>query len=270
MVKLINGLTKLILHTLLVAGLTIFLTWTAVHTYLDKILSQYHLETGQSKVQFSDFLAQLSSSMNILKPTRSQKSASDPSAIVDQASSSATSETIENNGSADGTNAGTDGVAANKGAVGDPVGAANDGSTSSNGTPNKGTQPIAESSSVLPTTIPDKQPTASANGSDNSVPVFKQNSDANAQSDQTKKQTSILMTAEQFSQKKDQISENDKLKIFSLLSTALPQADLQQFSTYLESGVTEEEWVNIQKEVQKYLKPADYKQLLDILAKYQG
>ncbi|CAK4844816.1 unnamed protein product [Aphanomyces euteiches] len=121
-----------------------------------------------------------------------------------------------------------------------------------------------------PTATPAKADSKGVNGApDDSVSVWKQSSDANKQeASKNDKQKELVMSADEFSKKKDQIDEADKIKIFTLLAARLPQTEFQQLSTYVEDGVTEEEWVDIQKIVEKYLKPEEYKELQDLLANY--
>ncbi len=76
------------------------------------------------------------------------------------------------------------------------------------------------------------------------------------------------MSAEQLTKAKDQISESDKVKIFTLLAARLPQDQFQQISKYMEDGITEKEWVDIQSIVEQYVKPAEYRELQDLLAQY--
>jgi len=215
-VKLLNWLSKIIFQTLLVTGLTIYFTWTAVHTYVDKLLLQNNVQTGASKVQFSDFLLQLSNDMNILKQTQAQAS------TQAQAPTQA------------------------------PAGANN--TIVTGGVESRTTIAPHETADSLTAMAQ----AAAANGAQS----------GQSSSEKTAAKNNVLMTAAQFTQIKDKITENDKMQIFSLLANKLPDADLQQFSTYLENGVTEAEWENIQAIVQKYLSSAEYKQLLDILAKY--
>jgi hypothetical protein len=83
-IKLINWLTKIIIQTMLIAGLTVYLTWVTVHTYVDKLLSKYHLDTAESKIDFSDFLSQMSQSLNILKPSHINNQASEKTSELAQ------------------------------------------------------------------------------------------------------------------------------------------------------------------------------------------
>jgi hypothetical protein len=238
-IRLLNWVTKVIIQTLIMVTLTIYLTWIAVHTYVDKLLTKYHMDTAQSKIQFSDFLSNLSVSLNILKP----------SSLNNQAAAEA-SEPIQSPLSQEKTMQQTQGEAANN------------------------TLPITQSISPTPTATPSASPTdakSAGTGSapDDTVPVWNQTSnESNQQGTKTGKQKDLVMSAEQFTQKKNQLTEADKMKIFTLLAARLPEAEFQQISSYVEDGITEEEWTAIQALVEKYVKPEEYKELQDLLAQY--
>jgi hypothetical protein len=253
-VKLLNWVSKTILQTLLIAGLTIYLTWIVVHTYVDKIMAKYHLESDQNKVQFFDFLSQMSDSLNILKPASSQKQAADVSPVTDQTQAVGQI---------------TDSSSSDKPAVSQP-----ESQPQSSIQPNSSVQSQSKPTPTpSPTTEPLKQTDPSAKATakapDDSISAWKQQSgDSKQQTDSSEKQKSLFMSAEQFTQKKDQLSDSDKMKIFTLLASRLPENELQQISAYVEDGVTEQEWAEIQQIVEKDLKPDEYKQLEDLLAKY--
>lgn len=237
MIKLINWLTKMIIHTMLVAGLTVYLTWVTVHTYVDKLLTKYHLNTVESKIDFSDFLTQMSASLNILKP-----SGLNNQAAVERTKLAQVSEPTEN----------PSWQTLAEPEITEVPAKAGEGETTS------------------PTPVPSNPVSAGTKKApDDSVPVWKQTSSENKQkATKTEKQKELVLSAEDFTKKKDQITEKDKVKIFTLLATRLPQTEFQQISAYVEDGVTEQEWVDIQKIVEQYLKPEEYKELQDLLAKY--
>jgi hypothetical protein len=236
-IKLINWLTKIIVQTIIVAGLTIYLTWVVVHIYVDKLLSNYHLNSEQSQVHFSDFLSQMSASLNILKPANSNKQAAvgspEPVPSLEpvqspQKAEDATRLTLEE--------------------------------TPPNDLPK--TQNSDKAASPTPSAAKtEPKSTGTVRAQNDSVSVFKQ-------TDQQGKQKDMLMSAEQFTAKKNLLSESDKMKIFTLLATRLPQEEFQHISTYVEGGVTQAEWTDIQLIVEKYLKPEEYKQLQELLARY--
>jgi hypothetical protein len=241
-IKLVNWLTKIIIQTMLIAGLTVYLTWVTVHTYVDKLLAKYHLDSAESKIGFSDFLSQMSTSLNILKPSSSDNQASEK-----------TTELTDNVESTEEPSLQT---------LADPEITELPSAV--------GTESPTKSTSPQPTATPAKADSKGVDGApDDSVSVWNQSSGASKQeASQSDKQKELVMSAEEFTKKKDQISEADKVQIFTLLAARLPQTEFQQLSTYVEDGVTEEEWADIQIMVEKYLKPEEYKELQDLLANY--
>jgi hypothetical protein len=238
-IKLINWLTKTIIQTMLVAGLTVYLTWVTVHTYVDKLLSKYHLDSAESKIDFSDFLSKMSESLNILKPSQLNNQASEKKPELAQNTESTEEPTRQT--------------------LADPLVTEIPSSVDSEGT-----------TSPEPTPTPtNTYSTSGETNPDDSVSVWNQTSNESEQEKTTTdKQKNLVMSAEQFTKKKDQISEVDKVKIFTLLATRLPQTEFQQISTYVEDGVTEQEWLDIQSIVEQYVNPEEYKELQDLLAQY--
>jgi hypothetical protein len=244
-IKLINWLTKIIIQTMLIAGLTVYLTWVTVHTYVDKLLSKYHLDSAESKINFSDFLSQMSASLNILKPSSSNNQASGKTselALDTEPTEEPSRQTLADPEITD---------------IPSTVDSESTTSTTSTTSPQ-------------PTATPTETDSTDVNATpDDSVSVWNQTGEASKQEEsKTDKQQELVMSAEEFSKKKDQIDEADKVKIFTMLAARLPQTEFQQLSTYVEDGVTEEEWVDIQKIVEQYLKPEEYKELQDLLANY--
>jgi hypothetical protein len=235
-IKLINWLTKIIIQTMLIAGLTVYLTWVTVHTYVDKLLLKYHLDSTESKIGFSDFLSQMSASLNILKPSHLNNQASGKTSEL--ALDTKPTEVPARQTLADPINTEI------------PINASPESTTSPNPTP-------------LPTNA---DSTGVSAAPDDSVSVWKQTSKEEAS--KTNKQKQLVMSADEFTKKKNQITETDKVKIFTLLATRLPQTEFQQISTFVEDGVTEQEWADIQQIVEKYLKPEEYTELQDLLANY--
>ena len=243
MIKLINWLTKMIIQTMLVAGLTVYLTWVTVHTYVDKLLTQYHLNTVESKINFSDFLTQMSVSLNILKPAHLKNQAADEASKQAQDIAPTDDPALQ--------------------VLADPV--VTEIPAMANVEQTTSPKPV-----VSPSPTPSKAASANTEAAANdSVPVWNQTSSENKQeASKTKKQKELVMSAEDFTKKKDQIKEADKVTIFTLLATRLPQTEFQKISAYVEDGVTKQEWVDIQKIVEQYLKPDEYKELEGLLAKY--
>jgi hypothetical protein len=78
----------------------------------------------------------------------------------------------------------------------------------------------------------------------------------------------LVMSTEDFSKKKEALSSDDKMKIFSLVVAKLPQDEVQKLSVILEDGITAQELDQVNMTLQKYLSDKELAQLTDILNKY--
>ncbi|GAA3410824.1 hypothetical protein ACFFNY_20810 [Paenibacillus hodogayensis] len=78
----------------------------------------------------------------------------------------------------------------------------------------------------------------------------------------------IVISTQQFQEKREKLSGQDKSDVFTMLSTRLPEDALQRISTMLESGLTAGDLQEIEKIVQQYLKPEEYTKLMEIVNKY--
>lgn len=84
--------------------------------------------------------------------------------------------------------------------------------------------------------------------------------------DEQKKE--VVMSTEDFAKKKEALSSDDKMKIFSLVVAKLPQDEVQHLSVMLENGITNDEMKQVNDTLKKYLNDTEFKQLTDILNKY--
>jgi hypothetical protein len=75
----------------------------------------------------------------------------------------------------------------------------------------------------------------------------------------------VVVSSEEFAKKKEQLSSDDKNKIFKLLMTRIPQAEIQKISQIMEDGITASELKDIEQLLQNYLKPEEYSQLLSMI-----
>lgn len=99
------------------------------------------------------------------------------------------------------------------------------------------------------------------------VAVFGQNVDQ-AGNASTQQDQHVAVTTEQLQQKKEKITNEDKMKIFSILVAKLPQDEMQRISGYMEDGITDGELKDIQLIMEKYLAENEYRELIEILKKY--
>ncbi|MBA2941899.1 hypothetical protein HZF08_26785 [Paenibacillus sp. CGMCC 1.16610] len=97
---------------------------------------------------------------------------------------------------------------------------------------------------------------------DDAVAVMGRVSDANEQ----KKE--LVMSTEDFAKKKEALSSDDKMKIFSLVVAKLPQNEVQHLSALLEDGITTDELKQVNDTLKKYLNETELQQLTAILNKY--
>jgi hypothetical protein len=78
----------------------------------------------------------------------------------------------------------------------------------------------------------------------------------------------LVMSTEDFAKKKEALSSDDKMKIFSLVVAKLPQTEVQTLSAILEDGITTQELEEVNETLKKYLNDKELSQLTDILNKY--
>jgi hypothetical protein len=78
----------------------------------------------------------------------------------------------------------------------------------------------------------------------------------------------LVMSAQEFNEKRKKLTNKDKSEIFSILITKLPQKELQKMSLLLEDGITEEELNDLEGVMDAYLGQKEVAKLLAILNKY--
>jgi hypothetical protein len=98
---------------------------------------------------------------------------------------------------------------------------------------------------------------------DDAVAVFGQQSGSSTGSSGT--EGKVIVTGEEFTRKKEQLSSGDRNNIFNLLVTRVPQKEMQNISQMMEDGITAGELKEIEQVLQKYLKPEEYSQLLSMI-----
>lgn len=77
------------------------------------------------------------------------------------------------------------------------------------------------------------------------------------------------MSAEEFAMRQEQMTEEDKLAILSLLFSRLPQHEVQNMSYLLEDGLTAEESVEITRILGEYLEEEELQELANMILKYE-
>lgn len=236
-------MARLAMAAVLVSGCSMYATWVTVQTYLDKVLAQYGISGPAQKAQFSEFLAQMAGNLNIMNQPASKKAGeSKPGNGADKADAASTVlGTVRQRLDQQGAGA-----------------AAKDSS-----------QPTGGSHDLEPAA--DALPVWSQNGQQQKTEVQMQSqaqSGGEKKSDSADQRKKVVVSTEQLQQTKDNLTNDDKLIIFSLLVSKLPQSELQKISELMEDGITSEELKQMEDIVEMYLTPSDYKQLLTILGKY--
>lgn len=79
----------------------------------------------------------------------------------------------------------------------------------------------------------------------------------------------VVLSPEQFMSKRDQMSEEDKNAIFSLLISQLSETELQHISTMLEDGLTAAELEAMGGIVERHLPAEQVAALMRIVGKYE-
>jgi len=78
----------------------------------------------------------------------------------------------------------------------------------------------------------------------------------------------LTMTTEQLNEAKNNMSSEDKEKLFTVMMEKLPQDAWQQISKLLEGGLTSDEMTDVQQIIAQYLNRNEYNQMMEILKKY--
>jgi hypothetical protein len=78
----------------------------------------------------------------------------------------------------------------------------------------------------------------------------------------------LVMSAQEFNEKRKKLTNQDKTAIFSIVMTKFPQEELQKMSLLLEDGITEEELGDLEDVMNAYLEQEEVTKLLGILNKY--
>jgi len=98
---------------------------------------------------------------------------------------------------------------------------------------------------------------------DNEVPVF-----GNSLYDDVSTRQELALSLDDFQRKRDLMSEEDKMKVFTLLFTRLPQQEMLRITSVVEDGITLEELEKVEEMVKEHLNPEEYQSLLQIIDKY--
>lgn len=237
----LTWLIKLVLSALITSVVCIASTFWVINTYVDMVLEQYQLKsTVQSTPNWSQLVDRLTKQLSLAvgAPKVDSRSAAlgEKGAAPTKPVSGAVKEeadTLQSGSQAGGTSTGT-------------------GGSGSSTTPS-----VKEGSPA------DKNPPEDA------IAVFGHQSKSSgssagssAASDADKR---VVVSSEEFTKRKDQLSNEEKNKIFNLMVTRVPQDEMQRISQLMEDGITASELKEIEQILQKYLKPDEYNQLLGMI-----
>ncbi|MBP1994631.1 hypothetical protein [Paenibacillus eucommiae] len=237
--KLLSWFSKILISTVLISTLTVLTTWYVVSLYVDEIIRQYQLPGIGKKIQISDITARLSEELNISKPRDGAVAINDKVVQPSPSASTKPPAGTQSNGTIPGaSSASSSGASSLTAPTASPATSPYDlGSSGASGSP------------------------APGGAKDDAVAVWGQ-----VRQDSEKQQMAI--STEEFAEKKDMLTAEDKMKIFSLVVTKLPEDKVQQLSTLLEDGVTMDELEKADEILQQNLEEEEYKQLMEILNKY--
>ncbi|HEY0827841.1 MAG TPA: hypothetical protein VGE40_07085 [Bacilli bacterium] len=120
---------------------------------------------------------------------------------------------------------------------------------------------------VQPPDIGRPQPTVvpAATPQEDAVSAWTEESGTDEAGDSSK---DIVMSAEDFNRKKEMLSDEDKMEVFSILISKLPQDEMQQISQFVEDGITTEEMQQAETIIGQYVDDEEYARLMEILNKY--
>jgi hypothetical protein len=222
-------LSKIVIGTVLITSISLFTTWYVVNMYVEDIFRQFHIPALGKKVQFSEFAARLVGELNIVKPR-------------DGGEQAASAQKEPNNPSTK--------------PVASPSPSPNENKTSAIDSQNRDNHGSG-------TTDANAKAGAKAGMQDDSVAVM-----GRTQSETDAQKKDLVLSTEDFAKKKEALSSDDKMKVFSLVVSKLPQSEVQHLSTLLEDGITSSELKEVDQTLKKYLNEQEYKQLMDIISKY--
>ncbi len=251
--KLAGWLTRLVLGTIVIVALTLFTTWNMVNLYIQQVLNEFNLPV-EHEVSLGEVLTTTAKQLEQwIGPGGSQVRLAVEPGEVDIGSIDA-SEADDNNQ--------TDASDAD-----DPQNDSDDEATSaSDVSTDERLAPSRETTSE-----PQQQESIAEEAEQETEDPFNQEAVEvwSQVEEQESVQDQIILSPEDFNQKKDQMSGEDKMRIFSLVMTKVPAEEIQKLSLYLEEGLTQEETQDIKSIIKAYLQEDDLNELVAILEKYK-
>lgn len=243
--KGIQWLVKLILSALITSAVCIASTFWAVSTYADMLLEQYNLKSAVSAApNWSQFVDQMNKQVAGIfgqKPASSQRKVASTSTKSNPPADVPTAGSVDTGGSSTPNSIGA-------------------------GTPDRtnGNSPDTSSSTKGDGSATKKPP-------EDAIAVFGHQSGQASTGTSgsgitgTEDSKKIVVSAEEFTKKKEQLTNEEKNKIFNMLVTRVPQNEIQTISSLMEDGITAGELKQIESILQQYLKPDEYAQMLAMI-----
>lgn len=254
--KLLSYLSRMLMTAVFVAVVSVMTTWLIVDTYVERILERFHLQDVYASVQPQHMWEHM---IGLIHP----KNAKDLAGTEDTLGKSGFSSQGEKKpDSAMETNAPVAGTTDSGNETGAKENAANYGET--NEYDGQDQQDDADSS----------ENDTPAEAEPDALPVWGQ---FRAQSQQEQSVTqrveqessdSLLITTEQLNRIKEEMNDDDKMKIFSLVVPKISQEEWFKLSQLLEDGLTAEELSEVHAMIDRHLTEEEWKELMSILDRY--
>ncbi|NOU94737.1 hypothetical protein GC093_16135 [Paenibacillus sp. LMG 31456] len=286
--KAMQWLSKLIISAIITSMICVASTFWVVNTYVDMILEQYHLKSAVSTTpDWSKFMQHASKQLGAFRLFGNEAGAVDPSGRSAKQKGEETMPVFEQpaNGlnGLDMTNSGENGKSSSQQpsstgstsqrkppedavAVFGQQNGITEGSSSEAGSASGGAAGSASSTgSIKKDTRTSAEISGAAkreNGGNTAGSSSTGGQVAGIGSDTAEK---VVVSGEEFTKKKEQLSTNDKTKIFNLLVKRVPQNEMQHISKLMEDGITGSELKEIERVLQAYMKPEEYSQLLSLI-----
>lgn len=220
-------LMKLAITAVVTSFCCVVLTFMAVNTYVDLVLEQLHIQRPASaKISWGTFAGRFASTLGL--------EAGHGSGTGAMAADVAKEEAVSANAGPDREEAGL-----------------------------KDSKTVSPSGSRAEQTDPYRVPEdAVAVWGQQSVKELEDVSGAGSGAAEDRK---VVVSSDEFTKKKEQLSEAEKAKVFSLLVSRIPQQDMQRISLLMEDGLTAAEVKELEQILQKHLKPEEYRDLLALI-----
>ncbi|MEX1029021.1 MAG: hypothetical protein WDZ91_03110 [Paenibacillaceae bacterium] len=234
--RVLGWFSKLLLSVLLISFLSVFTTAYIIDLYINKFLEQWNVaDTIKPSIDAEDYMSKLVNPLQFLNRDDSSSGDDIGLPVFNQGSvNELEQEDLQQS---------------------DP---------STNGQSDDSTDQSANDQSNEPSIDPNDLTNQSTNPSTND-PI---NPSSNQSPTSSELKDTLVMSAQEFNEKRKKLTNKDKSAIFSIVITKFPQKELQKMSFLLEDGITEEELGDLEDVMNAYLEQEEVTKLLAILNKY--